>query len=566
MTETPFLRMEDIYKEFPGVVANDHVDLDVRRGEIHGLLGENGAGKSTLMKVLYGLYTPDGGEVWLGDRRLELDSPQDAIDAGIGMVHQHFMLIPRLTVAENVILGEREPAAAFRDGPGGADGSGGPLPRWVRANPLVQGLARRFSLGLDGPKERIRELATEYGFNVDPNDHVWELDVGQQQRVEILKALYRDVELLILDEPTAVLTPAEAERLFETLTKLTEEGLSIIFITHKLQEVEAITDRVTVLREGENVGTVDTADVTRKDLARMMVGREVLFQIDRDAVEIGDHVLRARNLHADDERGIEALTGVDLTVRQGEVVGIAGVSGNGQKELAETLVGLREVTDGELVVGETDLTGARPRRFIDNGVSFVPEDRLRYGCAADLSVMHNATMKDFRDPQFGDGAFLDYDAMREYAETLVEEFDVRGVHDVTDVMAGELSGGNLQKLILARELYREPNLLVANQPTRGVDVGAIEFLRETILDQRERGTGVVLLSEDLDEIFDLSDRILVIYEGEIAYETTPAEADRERVGLEMTGGAAEADTAGGAAATGAGDPDAAAATDGGDRR
>jgi simple sugar transport system ATP-binding protein len=283
--------------------------------------------------------------------------------------------------------------------------------------------------------------------------------------------------------------------------------------------------------------------VTRGDLAEMMVGREVLFQLDKDPAEIGDPVLRARGLRAEDERGIEALSGVDLTVRSGEVVGIAGVSGNGQKELAEVTAGLRNLSEGELVVDGTDLTGAKPRRYVENGVSFVPEDRLRYGCAEDLSVMHNAGMKDFRNGQFGSGQFLDYDGLRDYAETLVEEFDVRGVHDVTDAKAGDLSGGNLQKLILAREIHRDPDLLVANQPTRGVDVGAIEFIRESILEQRKQGTGVILFSEDLDEILDLSDRILVIYEGEIVYETTPEEADRERVGLEMTGGSGQEEPA-----------------------
>jgi len=532
MSDDSFLRMEDILKKFPGVIANDNVDLSVERGEIHGLLGENGAGKSTLMKILYGLYSPDGGEIWLDGRRLDLASPQDAIENGIGMVHQHFMLIPRLTVAENVVLGEREPASLFRDG--GQSESW--LPESLRTNPVVRGLARRFSLGLDVPEREIAALADEYGFDIDVSSSIWQLDVGQQQRVEILKALYRDVDLLILDEPTAVLTPNEAEKLFDTLEQLADQGLSIIFITHKLKEVKAITDRVTVLREGENVGSVDTESVSRSDLARMMVGREVLFQIDKEPVEIGSPVLQAEGLRAEDDRGIEALSGVDLTVREGEIVGIAGVSGNGQSELAEALVGLRDLTDGRISIADTDLTGASPRRFVDDGVSFVPEDRLKYGCAADLSVMYNATMKDFRDDQFGDGFFVDYDELREYAETLVEEFDVRGVNDTTEMLAGDLSGGNLQKLILAREIYRNPRLLVANQPTRGVDVGAIEFLRETILDQREKGTGVVLISEDLDELFDLSDRILVVYEGEIAYETTPAEADRERVGLEMTGG------------------------------
>jgi simple sugar transport system ATP-binding protein len=532
MTEGAFLQMKDIVKKFPGVIANDHVNFSVRRGEIHGLLGENGAGKSTLMNILFGLYNPTSGGVYLDGKELDLDSPQDAIDAGIGMVHQHFMLIPRLSVAENVVLGEREPATMFRE-----DGA---VPSWmpksVLQNGVVQSLARQFSLGLDVPKQEIQALADEYGFDIDVDAKIWELSVGQQQRVEILKALYRDVDLLILDEPTAVLTPNEAERLFETLEKLTDDGLAIIFITHKLKEIDAITDRVTVLREGEKIDTVETASVDRADMAEMMVGREVLFQIDKDEVEIGEPVLQASNIHAEDDRGIEALEGIDLTVREGEIVGIAGVSGNGQSQFAEAMVGMRETTDGTIKVNGEDLSGKPPRAFNESGVSFVPEDRYRVGCAPELSVLHNSVMKDFRDKQFGDGVFLEYDSCAEYAETLVEEFDVRGVHDVRDAMAGDLSGGNLQKLILARELYRKPDLLIANQPTRGVDVGAIESLRKTILDQREGGTGVVLISEDLDELFDLSDRILVIYEGEFVYEAKPEETSREKVGLEMTGG------------------------------
>jgi len=547
MDGEPFLRMENIYKEFPGVVANDHVDLHVRRGEVHGLLGENGAGKSTLMKVLYGLYTPEGGEIRLGGERLDMDSPQDAIDAGIGMVHQHFKLIPRLTVAENIVLGSREPTAAFRD-------PEGPLAS-LRASSLVQGLASRFTLGLDAPEREIQELADRYGFDIDVSATVRELGVGQQQRVEILKALYRDVDLLVLDEPTAVLTPTEADRLFETLDELTDNGLSIIFITHKLREVEAITDRVTVLREGEGVGTVDTVDMSRADLARMMVGREVLFELEKEAVDSGRTVLEARGVHANDDRGFEALSGVDVEVREGEIVGVAGVSGNGQKELAEVAAGVREPTAGEIRIGGEDLTDASPREFIDHGVSFVPEDRHEMGCAGELSVMHNAAMKDYPDEQFGDGYALDYEEVGSYAEELVEGFDVRGVREVREALAKDLSGGNLQKLILARELSRDPDLLVADQPTRGVDVGAIEFVREQLLAQREDGTGVLLVSEDLDELFDLSDRILVVYEGEIVYETTPEAGERERVGLEMNGGQTSMDASGGdqvAAADGSG--------------
>jgi len=547
MAEDAFLRMSDVRKEFPGVVANDDIDFSVRRGEIHGLLGENGAGKSTLMKILYGLYDADGGTVHLGDRRLELDSPQDAIDSGIGMVHQHFKLIPRLSVAENVVLGEREPASPFREratdaGDASGDDSDGWLLAPVRQNRVVRGLAERFSLGLDAAAAEIESLADDYGFDVDVRAPVGELDVGQRQRVEILKALYRDVDLLVLDEPTAVLTPTEADRLFETLEALADRGIGIVFITHKLSEATAVTDRVTVLRDGRTVGTVETSDVDQSDLARMMVGREVLFSLEKDAVDPGEPVLDARGLRAEDDRGIEALSGVDLSVREGEIVAVAGVSGNGQRELAETLAGVRSPTAGSVSVAGRDLTGKSARAFVDAGVSFVPEDRHEYGCAAELSVMHNAALKEFRDGRFDDGPFLDYDELRRYAEEIVEEFDVRGVHDVREVAAGDLSGGNLQKLVLGRELARNPDLLVAHQPTRGVDVGAIEFLREALLDQRAEGTATVLISEDLDELFDLSDRLLVVYEGEIVHETTPEAADRERVGMRMTGGAPDGDT------------------------
>ncbi len=538
MSEPPFLELDGILKQFPGVVANDHVDLRVKRGEIHGLLGENGAGKSTLMKILYGLYTQDSGTIYLDGERLELASPQDAIDAGIGMVHQHFQLIPRLSVAKNVVLGEREPASAFR-----MDGtSGGLLPESVRSNSIVQSLARLFSLGLDVPKRRIQQLADQYGFDIDPDAKVWELGVGQQQRVEILKALYRDVDLLILDEPTAVLTPTEAEQLFDSLERLAAEGLSVIFITHKLTEVESVVDRVTILRDGENAGTAAVSDVSKADLAEMMVGREVLFDIERDGAERGEPVLELRNVGAESDRGIEALSGIDLTVREGEVVGVAGVSGNGQKELAEVTAGIRDVTAGSIRIGGSDLAGATPKEFVEKGISFVPEDRLRYGCAAELPILHNAVMKEFTDTRFGGKASLNYDELTAYAETLVEEFDVRGVDSVAETKAGDLSGGNLQKLILAREISRDPDLLIANQPTRGVDVGAIEFIREALLEQRQNGTGTLLISENLDEIMDLSDRILVIYEGEFVHETTPEAADRDRIGLEMNGGGAGNDT------------------------
>lgn len=528
------LRMESIEKRFPGVIANDHVDLTVRRGEIHGLLGENGAGKSTLMKVLYGLYAPDEGTIRFDGEPLRLDRPQDAIDAGIGMVHQHFKLIPRLTVTENIVLGSREPAAPFRE-----ENIGEGFLAALRSSDPVRAVASRFSLGLDRPKRRISELADQYGFDVDVSAPIRELDVGQRQRVEILKALYRDVDLLILDEPTAVLTPVEAERLFETLERLVEDGLSVILITHKLKEVKSVTDRVTVLREGDDIGTVQTASVDRSELARMMVGRDVLFEIDKPDTTVGEPVLEATDISAIDDRGVDKLSSVDIRVGAGEIVGIAGVSGNGQKQLAETVAGVREPTAGTIEVCGRELADASPEEFIEQGVSFVPEDRHEDGCAGDLSVMHNAVMKDFRDDQFGDSVLFDYGSVGDFASDLVDDFDVRGVSDVTANCAKDLSGGNLQKLILARELARDPDLLVANQPTRGIDVGAIEFVRERLLEQRNRGTGVLLFSEDLDELFDLSDRLLVIYEGEIVMRTTPDETTREQVSIEMNGGGDE---------------------------
>jgi len=534
MPAEEFLRMESIRKEFPGVVANDDITLEVRKGEIHGLLGENGAGKSTLMKTLYGLYTPTSGKIWIDGEHTEMESPQDAIDAGVGMVHQHFKLIPRLTVAENIVLGNREPATVFRD-----EGSDSGLWATIRSNGLVQAAASRLTLGLDVPEQEIQALADDYGFDIDVTSKIRELDIGQQQRVEILKALYRDVDLLILDEPTAVLTPTEAEQLFDTLRDLAGQGLSIISITHKLTEVKSLTDRVTVLRDGQKIDTVETGDMSRSDLAEMMVGREVLFDIDKESIATGRPVVEVSELIVENDRGMRTLNGINLTVDSGEVVGIAGVSGNGQNELAEALVGVRQPRGGSISVGDTDLTGADTSDFVANDVSFVPEDRNRYGTAGDLPVMHNAAIKQYRNGRFGDGIELDYEATRTYAEILVSEFDVRGVSDVEETLAKDLSGGNLQKLILAREIQRDPDFLVANQPTRGVDVGAIEFIREKLLEQREQGTGILLISENLDEIFELSDRILVMYEGEIVLDTTPEAADSERVSLLMNGGSPE---------------------------
>jgi simple sugar transport system ATP-binding protein len=512
------LSMDGIVKRFPGVVANDHVTFSVEKGEIHGLLGENGAGKSTLMKVLYGLYTPDEGEIWMNGQCLDLDSPKDAIEVGIGMVHQHFKLVPRLSVVENIMLGERKTEA------GAASRS---LPEWLPFSGSVRALMSKRAES----RERVAELIDRYGFDIDPDAAIWELDVGERQRVEILKALYRDAELIILDEPTAVLSPAESKELFETLRRLTESGLTVILITHKLEEILDHTDRTTVLRDGEVVDCVETDTVSKAELAEMMVGREVLFDIeDRSTTATENPVAQTTGLCAEDERGIEALSGIDLTVNEGEVVGVAGVSGNGQRELAECLVGVRLPTAGEVRIGGRDLTNSSPQAYIDADVSYIPEDRYKFGCTPDRSLVENAIIKD--RSSFG-RLLLDYRKAREHVDRIVEDFDVRTPN--VDTQANKLSGGNLQKLICGRELARDPDFLVANQPTRGIDVGAIEYIREVLLEQCAEGTGILLFSENLDEILQMSDRIVVLYEGEIVFRTAADETSREELGQYITG-------------------------------
>jgi simple sugar transport system ATP-binding protein len=524
------LEMSGIYKTFPGVVANDHVNFSVQEGEIHGLLGENGAGKSTLMKVLFGLYSADSGSVWYKGEPLEVDSPQDAIEAGLGMVHQHFQLIPKLTVTENVVLGLRESYPSLH---GESEGVLGGL---LGFGP-VQRLGQLLTNDARTERERVADVASEYGIDIDPDRTVSELDVGEQQRVEILKALYRDVDLLVLDEPTAVLTPDQIDRLFDTLRTLVDQGLTVIIITHKLAEVTEITDRVTVLRDGARVDTVETADVEESDLARMMVGREVIQELDRTDVPAGETVLEASNVHVTNDRGVEVLSGVDLTVRAGEVVGLAGVSGNGQRAFTDSILGSRALSEGDLSLNGEPIDGVPIRDRVDAGLSVIPADRHEAGCAPDLSLVHNGVAKDYRSDRFRSGPLgigMDYAAAREHAESLVDEYDVRAPG--VDVDAGNLSGGNLQKLILGREMDRAPSLLIANQPTRGLDVGATEAVRQQLLEQREEGTGVLLISEKLDEVMKLSDRIAVIYEGEIVYETDRETADRGEIGVRMSSG------------------------------
>lgn len=496
-----FLRMENITKRFPGVIANDRVSLEVHPGEIHALLGENGAGKSTLMNVLYGLYRPDEGQIYVEDRPVEIGSPDDAIGLGIGMVHQHFMLVRPLTVTENIILG---------------------LPG-----------DRGIVIDYEAAKERIQELSESYELVVDPDAVIRDLSVGIEQRVEIIKALYRGARLLILDEPTAVLTPQEIEGLFAIMRRLVEAGNAIIFISHKLDEVMAISDRVTVLRGGTAVDTVNTADTNKRELAQMMVGREVLFRVDRSPAERGDVVLDARDLVVHDDRGVPAVRNLSLTVCAGEVVGLAGVDGNGQKELAEALTGLRRPESGTVVINGHDTTEMDAGQLLQFNVAYVPEDRQREGLVLDFSLSENAIAKRFRRRPFSVRGFLRRPPIRSYAQELIERFDVRTPS--VEREAKTLSGGNQQKLVLARELAEEPALIVAAQATRGLDVGATEFVEQQVLEQRSRGAAVLYISTELEEIFKLSDRIAVIHRGEIMGVVRPEEVTPEELGLMMAG-------------------------------
>ena len=495
--------MRGIVKRFPGVLANDEVDLVVRRGEIHCLLGENGAGKTTLMRILYGLYQLDAGEIRLHGEPIRVVSPKAALSHRIGMVHQHFHLVPTLSVEENVVLGLSEGT--------------GPFLRFRRT------------------RERIQRLAQEYGLQVDPSAKVWQLSVGQQQRVEILKALYRDADVLIMDEPTSVLTPQEVNALFGTLRTLVDDGLTIVFITHKLDEVMEVSDRVTVLRKGKVVATVETAATTKAQLAQMMVGREVVFRIEKKPAERGERILEVRDLHAHDDRGLSALRGVTFDLYAGEILGIAGVSGNGQHELSEVLTGLREATHGTAILAlETkDLAHCSAREIADLGVAHVPTERIRMGTVPNMSIRENLLLKRYRSPEFCRWVFLDERAAARNASEAMREYQISAPHDGT--AAKNLSGGNIQRLVLARELCGSPSLVVAAHPTYGLDVGATEQIRQVLLDQRDGGAGILLISEDLDEIVQMSDRVLVLFGGEVMGTVDAAEADLEEIGLMMAG-------------------------------
>jgi len=494
--------MEGISKRFALVKANDCVNLDVRRGEIHALVGENGAGKSTLMRILYGLYRPDSGRISIAGKLTDVRSPSDAISLGVGMVHQHFMLIPQLSVAENVVLG---------------------------SEPSRSGVF----LDLKSAYRKIEELSRLFALSVDPRSQVEKLSVGAQQRVEILKILFRGAELLILDEPTAVLTPQETEALFVILKRMREQGKTIVFITHKLGEVMEISDRVTVMRRGRVVGVVNTRDSSPAELAMLMVGRKVLFEVEKGPAAAGKTVLELDGVHALGASKVPRLKGLSVTVRAGEILGVAGVEGNGQTELVEVIAGLRRPTSGRVLLRGEDVTGSSPREMLERGVAHIPEDRLKRGLITEFTVGENLILgSQFRRP-YGGRVFLNGNAVLANAERVLTEFDVRP--RAPHLRAGSLSGGNQQKLVVARELGRGPVLLVASQPTRGVDIGAIEFIRRCLVSQRDAGTAVLLVSADLSEILSLSDRIAVIFDGRIVSTVDAAATDEKELGLLMTG-------------------------------
>ncbi|MDQ3007175.1 MAG: ABC transporter ATP-binding protein [Chloroflexota bacterium] len=503
------LDAKGITKKFPGVLANDRVDFDLRKGEIHALLGENGAGKSTLMNILYGLHKPDAGEVIVEGKPMQLNSSRDAINHGIGMVHQHFMLIPVFTVTENIMLGaETDHRAAPNE------------------MPLVK-------LDRKEVAQKVAELSQQYGLEVDPEAIVGDLPVGIQQRVEIVKALYRKANILILDEPTAVLTPQEAEDLFQIMRGLTEKGVSIIFITHKLKEVLAISDRITVMRAGRVVGTATPEESDEQKLAAMMVGREVILTVMKKQSQPGAEILQVEDLHVRDMRGLKAVNGVSFSVRAGEVLGIAGVQGNGQTELAEALTGLRPIESGHFTLDGKDLTGKTPRLITESGLANIPEDRQRHGLVLSYSITDNLVLCDYYRPPFGKRGVIQQKDLDENAKKLIKEYDVRTPSAF--VSAGKLSGGNQQKVIVARELSRDVKLVIASQPTRGLDVGSIEYIHKEIILMRDRGVAVLLISAELDEILSLSDRIAVMYRGEIVETVDAKDATREQLGLRMAG-------------------------------
>ncbi|MFO7730516.1 MAG: ABC transporter ATP-binding protein [Spirochaetia bacterium] len=496
----PILEMRGITKRFPGVVANDHVDLELFPGEVLALLGENGAGKTSLMNVLAGLYRPDEGAIFIRGEKVQIDSPRDAMNLGVGMVHQNFMVVDTMTVAENIILGLKE----------------------VSVIPDMGKIC-----------ERIREISSHYNLKVDPNAYIWQLGVGEQQRVEILKQIYRGAEILILDEPTAVLTPQESDELNNILRQMTSEGKAAVFITHKMEEVIAFSDWVRVLQHGKLVTVKRTAETNPQELARLMVGREVLFRIDKTPAEPKDVILELENVEANDEKGMPALKGFSLQVRQGEIVGIAGVAGNGQRELTEVITGLHPVLDGSIKINGKDMTNRSPLAIIRSGVSHIPSDRIAMGVVGDMSVASNLVMKGYRREPITHGGLLDPRRILDFARRLIDTFKIATPTPETHVKF--LSGGNIQKTILAREIDSCGGVLVAAYPSRGLDVGATEAVRNEMVRQRDKGSGVLLVSEDLDELLSVADKIVVMFEGQSMGELNSTNADVEMLGLMMSG-------------------------------
>lgn len=496
------IEMLEIRKEFPGVVANDNINLQVKKGEIHALLGENGAGKSTLMNVLFGLYQPEKGEIRIKGKQVDVSNPNIANDLGIGMVHQHFMLVEPFTVTQNIILGN-EPTNAG-----------------VQVN-------------LKQAEKEVQRLSDQYGLRVDPKAKIRDISVGMQQRVEILKMLYRGADVLIFDEPTAVLTPQEISELIDIMRSLVKEGKSIILITHKLKEIMQICDRCTVIRKGTGIGTVDVKQTTVDELAALMVGRSVSFKTHKTPAEPGDVVLKVEDLHVNDFRKVPVVKGMNLEVRTNEIVGIAGVDGNGQTELIEAIAGLRKIESGSITLNQEPIANLSPRKITEKGVAHIPQDRQKLGLVLDFSVSENIVLQTYYQKPYSRRKMLRQDKIRAFADSIVEEYDVRTPS--IDTKARALSGGNQQKVIIGREVDRSPDLLIAAQPTRGLDVGAIEFIHRKLVEERDNDRAVLLLSFELDEILNVSDRIVVVFDGKIVADLKPEETNEQELGLLMAG-------------------------------
>lgn len=497
------VEMLNIRKEFPGIVANDNITLQLAKGEIHALLGENGAGKSTLMSVLFGLYQPEAGKIRVGGKDVKITSPNIANDLGIGMVHQHFKLVHNFTVTENIILGIEKTRGGVID--------------------------------IDTAAKRIKELSDNYGLSVDPYSKIEDITVGMQQRVEILKMLYRNADILIFDEPTAVLTPQEIEELMSIMRRLIKEGKSIIVITHKLKEIKAVADRCTVIRKGKGIGTVDVAETSTEQMAELMVGRQVTFQVPKGEAKVGDVVLDVQNLKMKNNRGLEGLRSLSLQAKAGEILGIAGIEGNGQTQLIEAITGLKKLDEGTVKLNGVDITNFPVRERTESGIGHIPEDRHKHGLVLDYTLEENMILQTYYQEPFSKGGILKDSVIHKYAEGLIAEFDVRcGQGGMTP--ARGMSGGNQQKAIIAREVDRSPSLLIAAQPTRGLDVGAIEYIHSRLVQERDKGKAVLLVSLELDEILNVSDRIAVMYEGEVVGIVDADKTDENELGLMMAGG------------------------------